>query len=118
MSVDDSASVDAIGIDRTTDEAVLSISDHREWNDPEHLGVLQTKLNTYLAFIESGEVFKSYPAARSRKLRIDVVCKFEPDGTGGEFLAKAQSIIRDAGFSLTWRVPNKPMQATCEHARA
>lgn len=118
MSVDDSRTVDAIGVDKTTDEAVLTVTDHREWNDSEHLSLLQEKLNAYLAFIESGEVFKSYPAARGRSIRIDIVCKFEPNEIGGGFLSRAQSVVRSAGHALTWRVPNKPMHATREDARA
>jgi hypothetical protein len=118
MPIDEPQTVDAVGVEKATGEAVLTISDHREWHDAEHLLLLQNKLNTYLAFIESGEIFESYPAARDRSIRIDVVCKFQPDKIGAEFLSKAESVVRRAGFALTWRVPNKPLHATCEDAGA
>ena len=117
MSVDSSRTVDAIGIDKVSGEAVLTVTDHREWGNAEHLGLLQDKLNSYIAFAESGEVYESYPDARGRALRIDVVCKHEPDQVGEEFLARARTILRDARLALTWRVPNKLLQPTCEDAR-
>ena len=118
MSVDDSRIVDAIGVDRTSGEVILTVADHREWNDAEHLELLQLKLNAYLAFIESGEIVESYPDARGRQIRIDIVCKFEPDKGAGEFLSHAQEAVRSAGFAISWRVPNNAMHATCEDARA
>jgi hypothetical protein len=118
MSVNDSRTVDAIGVDKTSGEAVLTVTDHRAWNDAEHLGLLQDKLNMYLAFTQSGEILESYPDARGRAIRIDVVCKFEPDKLAEEFLLRARTIVRDAGLALTWRVPNSAMHATCEDARA
>jgi hypothetical protein len=64
------------------------------------------------------EILESYPDARGRAIRIDVVCKFEPDKMAEEFLLRARTIVRDAGLALTWRVPNSAMHATCEDARA
>jgi hypothetical protein len=36
----------------------------------EHLLILQDKLNSYLRFIETGEIFESYPAAKNSSLVI------------------------------------------------
>ena len=49
------------------DNVVLIISDHLEWGGKaeqgEHLQLLQDKLNTYVAFIESGEIYTEIPNA-------------------------------------------------------
>ena len=53
--------------------------DRQPWGDPQHLNALQEKLKTYLAFVESGEIFEAYSDARGRRLRIDVICKQAAD---------------------------------------
>lgn len=111
MSVDNSKTVDAIGVDKLTDEAVLTISDHLQWSDSEHLHLLQEKINSYFAFIKNGEIFETYPTARGRDIRIDVVCKFEPNEVATQFLSKAADWASDAGLSLSWRAP-KPLHAS------
>ena len=52
------------------------------WDDSEHLLLLQEKLNSYLAFIESGEIYESYPRAMGRQLVIDLVLKHSPSVEG------------------------------------
>ena len=103
MPVDNPDVVDAIGTLQDNGEVVLTISDHLEWEDPSHLSALQAKLNRYLAFIESGEVFEAYPVAKGKRLRIDVVCQHHPNPDGMRFLSTAREAIGNAGFSLSWR---------------
>jgi hypothetical protein len=106
MAVDNPDVVDAIGIERATGIVALTISDHLEWGDgDQHLLTLQAKINRYLAFIESGEVFESYPQAVGKTLRVDVVCKHPPSEAGVRFLAEARDAIEQAGWLFTWRVP-------------
>lgn len=78
MSVDQTNVIDAIGIDNVTGDLVLTIADHREWKEcsNEHLLLLQEKLNTYLRFVESGEISQTYMDAKDRSVLIDVVCKY------------------------------------------
>jgi len=45
--------------------------------------LFQTKLNHYLAFVESGEILESYPGAKGRPILFSAVFKFPPD-EGGE----------------------------------
>jgi hypothetical protein len=55
MSLDQPNKVDAIGLEKGTDQTVLTIADSWDWTDePKHLIALQAKLNSYLEFIESG----------------------------------------------------------------
>src|SRR4051812_26356010 len=103
MAVDNPDVVDAIGIERASGVVALTISDHLEWGDDnQHLLALQEKINRYLAFIESGEVFESYPQSVGKPLRIDVVCKYPPSESGKQFLAAARKVIEQAGWSLSW----------------
>ena len=101
MSVEQPDVVDVISTDKQTGHVVLTISDHLDWSDTtNHQIILQTKLNRYLAFIESGEILTRYRGAKGRPVAIKVVFKFRPDQGGWNFLAKAKAVIESAGFSF------------------
>jgi len=80
VSVEQTDVVDILGIDRKTGHVVLTISDHLDWSDSVgHQTILQKKLNTYLAFVESGEILTRYPEAKSRPVAFRVVFQIPPD---------------------------------------
>jgi hypothetical protein len=82
---------------------VLTVSDHLDWDDESnHLLLLEKKLNRYLAFIESGEVFEHVDVARSAPIQVNVVAKFDPPLRAREFLGHARTKFAEAGFSLDW----------------
>jgi hypothetical protein len=106
MSVDVADVIDAAGIEAASGDVVLTICDHLEWEPLyEHLLTLQDKISTYLAFIERGQMSESYPQGVGRPIRIDVVCKHQPNLGALEFLEKAKGLVNRAGFQLSWRVP-------------
>lgn len=101
MSVEQFEVVDIISIDKQTGHVVLTISDHLDWSDTaRHQTILQSKMNAYLAFVESGEILKSYPDAAGRSIAFKIVFMFRPDEAGREFLFKAEKVVVSAGFSL------------------
>lgn len=101
MSLEQVNTVDAVGIENDTQHAVLTIADSWDWTDEQaHLSALQAKLNAYFGFIESGQVWESYPAAKGRKLRIDVVFRFAPTAGAIEFLAKASDVASELDVSV------------------
>ena len=104
MSVEDVSIVDLIGVDTRSGNVVLTISDHLEWDDGEHVLQLQDKLNTCLRFIESGELVERYPDAKGRTAQIAVVFKHPPDALGETFLSRAKAMTSDAGIVLTYEV--------------
>jgi hypothetical protein len=105
LTVEQRNVVDAIGI-RTTDGAVvLTISDHLPFDGgAKRLLVLQDKLNDYLRFIKSGEIFDSYPAAHGRRVEVNIAFQHPPDDQGRQFLHAAEEVFRGAGLNLTFRV--------------
>ena len=43
----------------------LMIADHLDWeNELQHLTLLQDKINAYVSFIESGQIYSVYPDAK------------------------------------------------------
>lgn len=104
MSIDARNVVDFISVEKDRRTVVLTISDHRPWNDEAHLLALQDKLNDYFGFIETGQIYEAYPDARGREIRIDIACKFPPCATGVHFLTQARQIAESAGWSISWSV--------------
>jgi len=101
VSVEQSDTIDIVGIQRETGHVVLTISDHLDWADTvAHQTILQKKLNAYLAFVESGEIVQSYPDAKNRQVAFRVVFRFPPDDAGRAFIARARAVIESAGFTL------------------
>lgn len=102
MTVENSATIDAIGVDRQTGAIHLSIVDSLPW-DLTHLQFLQEKINTYLGFIESGEVYDAYPEAKRRQLVIDIVARFRPNEDAWRFLEQAKTVIENYGATMLLR---------------
>ena len=101
MSVDQTETVDAIGVDKATGKTLLSISDHLPWSD-DHLLILQKKLNSYLRYLESGEVYDSYPSAKGREFVIQLYLKYRPTDLALHFLEQVRETINSAGFDLVF----------------
>ncbi|WP_155914633.1 DUF6572 domain-containing protein [Asticcacaulis sp. AC460] len=102
MTVENVDIIDFISLDNECGDVVLTISDHLEWGG-DHIIILQEKINTYLSFIESGQIFFSYPLAKGKKITIEVVHKYPPDEIGLSFFRSAAPIISSAGMSLRHR---------------
>lgn len=108
MAVDSPKVIDAVGIDNATGEVVLTIADHLEWTSlHDHLAILQDKINSYLGYLESGEMSESYPQGKGRRVRIDIICKHEPPEPAIEFFKKAEPVVEECGASLSWHVPDR-----------
>jgi hypothetical protein len=68
MAVDEPSTIDIMSVD-PTGALVLTISDHLDWSDSlAHERVLQEKLNSYLAFIESGQILEHHPEVSIREI--------------------------------------------------
>jgi len=102
MSVEEADVIDLIGVDKQKGHVVLTISDHLNWQSDEHLLTLQEKLNAYLRFIESGELFEQYPDAKGLKPQITVVLKHVPSKKGLEFLNRVSERIENVGIAFRY----------------
>ena len=102
MSVEDKNKIDAISTNKEN-QVVLTISDHLEWDDSnEHLIILQDKVNSYLDFLESGQIDESYPSAAGKKIMIQIVFKFLPNKKGEVFIGKLEAIIKGNGYDFNF----------------
>jgi hypothetical protein len=105
MSLDNLEVVDAVGTEIENSAVVLTIVDSWDWQDQRsHLTALQAKLNTYFGFVESGQIYESYPDAKGKALRIDIVSKFAPPDIALKFLEKASAVAAQLNLTVTQRV--------------
>lgn len=112
MSILDSNTVDFIGTLAEQGLVVLSISDHLDWDEggtKEHLLLLQEKINTYLRFIESGEIYGSFPTAQGKDFAVRIYFKYMPPPEAQTFIQSATHILRGGGVALEIVVdPERP----------
>ena len=104
MSIEHSDKIDLIG---TTEEekVILTISDHLEWdNSGVHTQLLEDKIEAYLHFIESGQIYEDYPNSENSDLTIFVALKYKPDEFGLDFLNRCREIILSFGIGFNWEV--------------
>lgn len=103
--------VDWLGLEKGTGHVLLTVVDDEDWaNEHEHLELLQEKLNSYLAFIESGEVYERLASevgrtvSREIPVKVSILAKHPMPPRVREFLKYAQGMFEGAGFALAHQV--------------
>lgn len=110
MSIQDTKTVDFVSLESEPNTALLVVSDHLDWaNTLKHQLALQEKLNAYLSFIESRELYVRFPKANGKRVEIRVMFQHEPDTSGMNFLQKVKGAIEQAGFHFSYRVGITPV---------
>ncbi len=106
MTIEQTEVVDIVHIDKESEEVFLTISDHLEWTEPakDHLLLLQDKLNAYLRFVESGELYQEYPNAHGKRVVISVVGKYPLSESAEKFYNQVTPIIESAGFHFRFEL--------------
>ena len=103
MSVVETDNIDAIGVDNEMQRVFLSIVDPLFWDDENvHLFTLQEKINTYLFFIESGELLKAFPDSKGFDITIELVLMHLPNDAAITFFDKTIQILLDKNIVFTF----------------
>ncbi|WP_157141364.1 MULTISPECIES: DUF6572 domain-containing protein [Enterobacteriaceae] len=99
--------IDSISIPNDNRNTVsLGISDHLTWDDSigEHLYKLQEKINAYIDFIESGEIYEAFPASKDTELKIiDIYFKYDPAGEAISFLEQVSNVLQSINIELSYQ---------------
>lgn len=107
MSVEQIDKIDVIS-NAPNGKVELTITDHLEWNDEEsHLIILQEKLNSYINFIESGQILEDYPNAINKEIVISIVMKYTPTKRPLTFLSDCEKFMKNTGFEFKWTVADE-----------
>jgi hypothetical protein len=106
-TIEDSNVVDFVGTDTSHDGITLAISDHLDWErEDEHLLLLQEKINRYLSFIESGEVFERVSEIRGRQypktspITVRIYFRCELSARARDFVEGAREVLESIGLRL------------------
>ena len=101
MSITDLNKIDIIATRPDSDVVKLVITDPLGWEDTHgHAALLQEKINTYIAFIESGQLatVKEPPIPESPEVWITLVAQQQPSQDGQEFLTQVDEFLRGIGL--------------------
>jgi hypothetical protein len=105
MSVEQEKVIDILASGKKTNEVELIITDHLSWDEnenPEHLNILQNKINSYLEFIESGELIEKYPEHKGKLAIIKVKGMYPLNEVAKQFYKKSSRAVAFAGFLLVF----------------
>jgi len=81
----------------------LVIADHLPWDDVDtHSRLLQDKINTYLEFVESGQLsrLKEPKIPASPEIRITVAAQHRPTEEARKFLARVEQFLLGVGIGF------------------
>lgn len=106
MSIEQEKVIDFVGLDIPTGRVHLTISDHLAWDEfsKEHMLSLQKKINSYLSFIESGELLEKYPKYQGKPIVIQVIGKYPLSPEAEHFYEHAREAIINAGFEIQFKL--------------
>jgi len=104
MTVDATNKVDIVAWRPDLPTVRLVIADHLDWkNENEHLHTLQSKLNTYLEFVESGQLLRDFPHTAGKSVQIEVAFLHDPPQTTVlNFLLPATEVANKYGLAFSW----------------
>ena len=108
MSIDQPAVIDFLWKDGPNNRAVLTISDHLDWEEEgEHLLLLQDKLNHYLEFIESGQLVEAKPEFKGLPVLIHVAAQYPLSEHAARFYEMVKERVAELGFLLDFDLGGK-----------
>lgn len=111
MSILDTDKIDTIATKPDSNVVKLVIADHLDWVDAdEHCVLLQEKINTYIEFVESGQLkrTKQPPIPENEKIVITLAALCRPSPAGMEFLSKVKVFL--AEINLAFEIEIRPME--------
>ena len=104
MTVDNPGVIDIIADDPEGKTVYLIIADHLSWDDElDHLLKLQDKINHYVHFIETGQIYDAHPSAKGKEVVIQIVGKYPLKGAALEFFNAAKRELGKYGIELIFR---------------
>ncbi len=108
MTIEQTDKIDFIGTLPNDLGVELTISDHLEWDgENKKLVLIQNKLNAYLEFIESGQIYIEYPDAKGKDLFISLVSKHSSNQEGKNFLSQVAKVTSEYGVVFKYRDTNE-----------
>lgn len=104
MSVRETDTVDYIYLEEQSEAPVLVVSDPLGWGPAEetpHIELLTEKLNTQIAFVNTGQIVQVWPEFRDGKIVwVEVAARCALSPRAEAFYEHAGSVMADANMKL------------------
>ena len=111
MTIEHTDVIDFISTNKDRNEVKLTISDHYDWgNSDSHLFILQEKINTYINFIESGELLDAYAEAKNLTPVINIIGRYPLNQDASDFLEKVNVIVKSIGIEVRFSLVEEKEQ--------
>lgn len=104
MSITETRKIDIIATRPNSSIVKLVIADHLEWDDLDaHAKLIQEKINTYLEFIESGQLARTQtpPLPKAPRVHIELALQHEPSREAQQFLSRVREFLGAVGIEFT-----------------
>lgn len=96
MSINEINVIDSVIESSESLESVLLITDHLDWNEPKkHMLVLQDKINAYIRFIESEQIYENFPNSKGKSLKIVVAAYYDLPEEGMVYYKNVNNFLSD-----------------------
>jgi hypothetical protein len=103
VTITDAETIDIIATRPGSDLVKLVISDHLAWDDVyAHSHLVQAKINTYIAFVESGQLqrVKEPPIPDAPQICIVLAALHPPPPAVDEFLVRVKEFLVSQGIQF------------------
>ena len=107
MSVLETDLVDYIYLDDESETPVIVVTDPLTSRPPEdeaHLDALREKLNSQIAFIETGQIKSVWPAFKGGLVRVEVIARCALTDTAERFYDLARKTMTGANMDLRFQL--------------
>ena len=94
MSILEKDILDGVAISKKDNNLILFLSDELDFKDEyNHLLLLQDKINSYIAYIETEQYKEEYPDYLFNDIIVEIHFKYEPTNNCKHFIEVVNSII-------------------------
>ena len=100
-AIEDTGKVDLISLNKEKTVVTLSLIQQLPW-DQRSLGLLKSKMNSYVEFIDSGQLTRSVPEARGKSVIVHVSYFEEPNAAAETFLKTMRQTLSVKMITVTW----------------
>ena len=93
--------VDLIRLDPSSDAVELLMLETRPWGaDPAQLQQLEAKFNSYLGYVQAGQLARDYPQYAGRRVRFRLECTAAPAGEAAAMLGAIRDFAENEGIEF------------------
>ena len=97
--------IDAVGREPLLGSYVLYMFESRPWEATlERFQQLRNKVNAYLYFVISGQLFETHPEIAGKGVHFELLCRQPPDDQSAAFISEIQNKLEPHRMKLIVRV--------------